>query len=78
MPLDRTIAVGAGVESKLKGFEVHTSLNYLDLGDGKIDQTAQGVRAKGEFSTNYAVFSVRLYDINFNCRSKVFGAKTLT
>jgi long-chain fatty acid transport protein len=30
--------------------------SYTWFGDGKIDQTAQGVRAKGEFSTNYAVF----------------------
>ena len=26
------------------------------LGDGKVDQTAQGVRFKGEFDTNYALF----------------------
>ena len=26
------------------------------LGDGKVDQTAQGVRFKGEFDNNYALF----------------------
>ena len=30
--------------------------SYTWFGDGKIDQTAQGVRTKGEFETNYAVF----------------------
>ncbi len=57
LPLDRTIAVGAGVESKWKGFEVHTSLNYLDLGDGKIDQDgglAAG-RVKGDFDFYHAL-----------------------
>ena len=30
--------------------------SYTWFGDGKVDQTAQGVRTKGEFETNYAVF----------------------
>jgi hypothetical protein len=30
-------------------------LGYVWLGDGKIDQTAQGVRVEGEFDTNYFV-----------------------
>ena len=56
LPLDRTIAVGAGVESKWKGFEVHTSLNYLDLGDGKIDQDGGlAGRVKGDFDFYHAL-----------------------
>jgi long-chain fatty acid transport protein len=56
LPLDRVIAVGAGVEWQWKGFEVHSSLNYADLGDGKLDQDGGPAgRVKGSFDRNYAV-----------------------
>ncbi len=29
---------------------------YIDLGDGKIDQTTQGVRYRGKFDDNYLIF----------------------
>ena len=56
LPLDRTIAVGAGVESQWKGFEVHTSLNYVDFGDGKIDQDGGlAGQVKGDFDFYHAL-----------------------
>jgi long-chain fatty acid transport protein len=56
LPLDRTIAVGAGIESHWKGFEVRTSLNYVDLGDGKIDQDGgYAGQVKGSFDYNHAL-----------------------
>lgn len=56
LPLDRVIAVGAGVEWQWKGFEIHSSLNYADLGDGKLDQDG-GIagRVKGSFDRNHAL-----------------------
>jgi long-chain fatty acid transport protein len=56
LPLDRVIAVGAGVEWQWKGFELHHNLNYADLGDGDLDQdNGLAGRIKGSFDTNYAV-----------------------
>lgn len=56
LPLDRVITVGAGVEWKWKGFEIHNNLNYADLGDGDLDQdNGLAGRVKGSFSKNYAV-----------------------
>ena len=62
LPLDRTIAVGAGVEWQWKGHEIHTSLNYADLGDSKLDQDGGAAgRVKGSFDYNHAV----ILDIQF-------------
>ena len=56
LPLDRVIAVGAGVEWEWKGFMVHSNLNYANLGDGDLDQDGGlAGRVKGAFDTNYAV-----------------------
>jgi len=56
LPLDRVIAIGAGVEWEWKGFELHHNLNYADLGDGDLDQdNGLAGRVKGSFDTNYAV-----------------------
>ena len=56
LPLDRVIAVGAGVQWQWKGFELHHNLNYADLGDGDLDQdNGLAGRVKGSFDTNYAV-----------------------
>jgi len=56
LPLDRIIAVGAGVEWQWKGYQLHTNLNYADFGDGKLDQES-GLpgRIKGSFDYNHAV-----------------------
>ena len=56
LPLDRVIAVGAGVEWEWKGFRIHNNLNYADLGDGDLDQdNGLAGRVKGSFDKNYAV-----------------------
>ena len=59
LPVDEQFKLGVayGKES-LTNDQLSYSLgcSYTWFGDGKIDQTAQGVRAKGEFSSNYAVF----------------------
>ena len=57
LPLDRIIAVGAGLEFKWKDFEVHTTVNYADLGDNKIDQDGGPLsgRVKGSFGYFHAL-----------------------
>ena len=56
LPLDRIIAVGAGVEWQWKGLEIHTNLNYADLGDNKLDQDGGlAGRVKGSFDRNHAI-----------------------
>ncbi len=37
-------------------FDYSLGATLIYLGEGKVDQTAQGVRFKGEFDTNYALF----------------------
>jgi long-chain fatty acid transport protein len=56
LPLDRIIAVGAGVEWQWKDYQIHTNLNYADFGDGKLDQDS-GLpgRIKGSFDYSHAV-----------------------
>ena len=56
LPLDRIIAVGAGVEWQWRGYEIHSNLNYADFGDGKLDQES-GLpgRVKGSFDYSHAV-----------------------
>lgn len=56
LPLDRVIAVGAGVEWQWKGLEIHTNLNYADMGDNKLDQDGGAAgRVKGSFDRNHAL-----------------------
>jgi long-chain fatty acid transport protein len=56
IPVDEKVTVGASygrhVSDKLS---YAIGLGYSWLGDGKIDQTSQRVRVKGEFDTNYFV-----------------------
>ena len=59
LPMDEVIKFGL---SYGKGRSDHSAFSYSIgtsiawLGDGKIDQTAQGDRTTGEFDTNYLVF----------------------
>ena len=61
---DRTIDLPVDEQFKISASYAHVGerLNYsigatlAYLGDGKVDQTTQGVRFKGEFDTNYALF----------------------
>ena len=56
LPLDRVIAVGAGVEWECKSIMIQNNLNYADLGDGNLDQdNGLAGRVKGSFDKNYAV-----------------------
>ena len=56
LPLDRAIAVGAGVEWQWKGFMIRNNLNYAHFGDGNLDQdNGLAGRVKGSFDKNYAV-----------------------
>jgi long-chain fatty acid transport protein len=47
---------GAWVHPSELGLNYALSASFLYLGDGKIDQTSQGVRAKGEFDSNWILF----------------------
>ena len=57
LPMDEQLQAGASyfVEGKKLSYAIGTSVMYA--GDAKVDQTAQGVRFKGEFDTNL-VFSL--------------------
>ena len=48
-----SVAYGKEISDKL-GFALDAT--FLWLGDGKMDQIAQGERFKGEFSTNNIIF----------------------
>jgi long-chain fatty acid transport protein len=52
LPMDETWQAGASffVKGESLSYSLATALMYL--GDGRVDQTAQGVRFKGEFDTN--------------------------
>jgi long-chain fatty acid transport protein len=56
LPLDEQLqfSVAYGRQGEKLDYSIGATLMYL--GDGKVDQTAQGVRFKGEFDTNYALF----------------------
>jgi long-chain fatty acid transport protein len=57
LPFDETYKFSASYfwkGSKQLNFGLGATLLYF--GDGKVDQTAQGVRFKGEFDTNMALF----------------------
>jgi len=56
LPLDEQLklSMAYGREGEKLNYSIGATLMYL--GEGKVDQTAQGVRFKGEFDTNYALF----------------------
>ena len=59
LPIDEQFKFGVafGKESPThEDLSYSIGCSYTWFGNGKIDQTAQGVRTKGEFDTNYAVF----------------------
>ena len=58
LPLDRTIVVGGGVEWQLgDDLVIKSALNYIDLGDGKVDHDGGPLTGavSGSFRDNYAV-----------------------
>ncbi len=57
LPLDEQFRFsGAVIHTSDQGLDYSLSASFVYLGDGKTDQTSQGVRAKGEFDTNWGVF----------------------
>ena len=57
LPIDEQIRIAAAY-GKVNpiGLSYSFSTSYVYFGEGKMDQTAQGERFKGEFDTNYLVF----------------------
>jgi len=57
IPLDRVISVGAGIELPCFGFVCHTSLSYVDMGDGDLSEDGGPLRGSvdGSFGSNWAV-----------------------
>jgi len=57
LPLDEQFRVAAAY-GKINpiGLSYSLSTSYVYFGEGKMDQTAQGERFKGEFDTNYLIF----------------------
>jgi long-chain fatty acid transport protein len=57
LPLDEQFRVAAAYgKNNPIGLAYSFSTSYVYFGEGKMDQTAQGQRFKGEFDTNYLVF----------------------
>jgi len=57
LPMDEQIQAGASYFMEGKKFSYALGASVMYAGDGKVDQTAQNVRFKGEFDTNL-VFSL--------------------
>jgi long-chain fatty acid transport protein len=57
LPLDEQFRVAAAyAKDNPIGLSYNLSTSYVYFGEGKMDQTAQGERFKGEFDTNYLIF----------------------
>jgi long-chain fatty acid transport protein len=60
LPADEQLAVSAAwglLNDEIGSFSYGLGTSFLWLGDGKMDQTPQGERFKGEFDQNYIVFA---------------------
>jgi hypothetical protein len=56
LPLDEQLKLSASVAREGERIDQAIGATLMYMGDGKVDQTAQGVRFKGEFDTNFALF----------------------
>ena len=57
LPLDEQFRIACAlIRQPEQGLAYALSASFVYFGEGKIDQTTQGVRAKGEFDTNWGVF----------------------
>jgi len=57
LPMDRQVKLSAGFATEQsRRFDYALGATLLHAGDGKVDQTTQGVRFKGEFNTNLVLF----------------------
>jgi hypothetical protein len=57
LPMDEQIKLSAGMalqQTENLSYALGATLMYA--GEGKVDQTAQGVRFKGKFDTNFILF----------------------
>ena len=52
LPMDEVLQAGAAYYKKKDNYDFSLSAALMYLGDGEVDQTAQGVRFKGEFDSN--------------------------
>ena len=56
LPLDEQLKVSMAYARKGKTLDYSIGATLIYMGEGKVDQIAQGVRFKGEFDKNYALF----------------------
>ena len=57
LPLDKQIRITGGyIVQRENKWDYGLSASLVYFGDGKVDQTAQGVRTKGEFDKNWILF----------------------
>ena len=56
LPLDEQLKLSASYGRDGERFDYAIGATLMYLGEGKVDQTAQGVRFKGDFDTNFALF----------------------
>ena len=56
LPVDEQLKFSMAYGRSGEKLDYSLGATLIYLGDGKVDQTAQGVRFKGEFDTNYALF----------------------
>jgi long-chain fatty acid transport protein len=56
LPLDEQFKLSASYARDGERFDYAIGATLMYMGDGKVDQKAQGVRFKGEFDTNLALF----------------------
>ncbi len=57
LPLDEQFRIaGSIIHVEEQGLDYALNASFVYFGEGKVDQTSQGVRAKGEFDTNWGLF----------------------
>ena len=57
LALDEQFRISGSIISESdKGLKYALSASWVYFGEGKVDQTSQGVRAKGEFEENWGLF----------------------
>ena len=56
LPVDEQFKFALGWVKETPNRKSSLGFTYIDLGDGKMDQTSQGVRFRGKFDDNYVIF----------------------
>jgi hypothetical protein len=66
LPLDKQVKVSIAYgRSQTPKLGLGFGLTYAYMGEGRIDQVAQGARYKGKFDTNYLLFLSASVDYRF-------------